>query len=185
MRRLDEALAEIRRAQELDPLSLIINMDLGRIFIFRGQYDEAIAQLQKTLEMDPDFGVARFNLGVAYEGKGMYEEAIEEYQKMSAGTGRDHPRTGYVYALSGKRGEAKKVLDELKEESKNRPVSPLAMAVIHAGLGENEQAIDLLEKSLEQGDADLLYFLGVQPTWDGLRSEPRFQALLRRIGLLQ
>jgi DNA-binding winged helix-turn-helix (wHTH) protein/TolB-like protein/Tfp pilus assembly protein PilF len=181
--RLDEALAEIRRAQELDPLSLIINMEVGRIFFFRHQYDEAIAQLRKTLELDPDFELARMNLGAAYEQKGMYEGAIAEYQKMIPG--RRLGALGRVYALSGKTREAQKVLDELKEQSKKRFVSPVGMAVIHAGLGENGQAIAQLERALDEGEADLLYFLGVHPTWDGLRPEPRFKELLRRMGLPQ
>ena len=182
MGRLDEAMAEIRRAQELDPLSLIINMEVGRIFLFMRQYDQAIAQYQKTLEIDPNFELARFNLGVAYEQKGMYEEAIAEYQKIPR---RELAPIGRAYALSGKRREAQRVLDELKEQSKTRYVSPVSMAVIHAGLGEHEQAIAWLEKALDGGDADRLYFLGVQPTWDSLRSEPRFQDLLRRMGLPQ
>jgi DNA-binding winged helix-turn-helix (wHTH) protein/TolB-like protein/Flp pilus assembly protein TadD len=182
MGRLDEATAEIRRAQELDPLSLIINMEVGRIFYFMRQYDQAIAQYKKTLELDPNFELARSNLGVAYEQKGMYEEAIAEYQKMPS---RGLAPIGRVYALSGKRREAQKVLVELKEQSKKTYVSPVSMAVIHAGLGENEQAIAWLERAFDEGDADRLYFLAVHPTWDGLRSEPRFQDLLRRMGLPQ
>jgi serine/threonine-protein kinase len=112
----------------------------------------------------------------------MYEEAIAEYQKMPSG---GLARIGRVYALSGKRREAQKVLAELKGQS----VSPIGnnrrMAVIYAGLGENEQAIAWLEKVLDEGDEDFLYFLRVDPMWDGLRSEPRFQDLLRRMGLSQ
>jgi DNA-binding winged helix-turn-helix (wHTH) protein/TolB-like protein len=182
MGRLDEATAEIRRAQELDPLSLIINMEVGRIFYFKRQYDQAIAQYKKTLELDPNFELARSNLGVAYEQKGMYEEAIAEYQKMPS---RGLAPIGRIYALSGKRREAQKVLVELKEQSKKTYVSPVSMAVIHAGLGENEQAIAWLERALDEGDADRLYFLAVHPTWDGHRSEPRFKDLLRRMGLPQ
>lgn len=182
MGRLDEATAEIRRAQELDPLSLIINMEVGRIFYFKRQYDQAIAQYKKTLELDPNFELARSNLGIAYEQKGMYEEAIAEYQKMPS---RGLAPIGRIYALSGKRREAQKVLVELKEQSKKTYVSPVSMAVIHVGLGENEQAIAWLERALDEGDADRLYFLAVHPTWDGLRPEPKFQDLLRRMGLPQ
>ena len=180
--RLDEALAEIRRAQELDPLSLIINLEIGRVLYFRRQNEEAIAQLQKTLELDPNFGATHVQLGAVYEQKGMYEEAIAEYQKMPGG---GLARIGRVYALSGKRREAQKVLDELKGQS----VSPIGnhrrMALIYASLDENEQAITWLEKAFDVGDEDFLYFLLVDPMWDGLRSEPRFQALLRRLGLPQ
>jgi DNA-binding winged helix-turn-helix (wHTH) protein/TolB-like protein/cytochrome c-type biogenesis protein CcmH/NrfG len=182
MGRLDEAMAEVRRAQELDPLSLIINLEVGRILYFRRQNDQAIAQLQKTLEMDPNFGATHVQLGVAYEQTGMYEEAIAEYQKMPSG---GLARIGRVYALSGKRREAQKVLDELKGQSVSPVGNNRRMAVIYAGLGENEQAIAWLEKALDEGDEDFLYFLRVDPMWDGLRSEPRFQDLLRRMGLSQ
>ena len=177
-------MAEIKRAQLLDPLSLIINTDVGRIFYQSRQYDQAIAQYQKTLEMDPNFGVAHFQLGWAYEQKGMYEEAIAEYQKTIALGGRPTfvSFIGRAYALSGKRREAQKVLDELKELSKHSYVSPHYFALIYASLGEKELALTLLEKAYEEGGGQS-FALKVDPKWDSLRSEPRFQELLRRMGL--
>jgi serine/threonine-protein kinase len=180
--RLDEAMAEMRRAQEIDPRSLIINTEVGRIFYHMRQYDQAIAQYQKTLGMDPNFAQAHLQLGWAYEKKGMYQEAIAEYQKAIALGARPTmlSRIGRTYALWGKRGEAQKVLDELKQLSKRSYVPSYDFALIYAGLGEKEQAITWLEKAYEE---DPPMGLKVDPTWDSLRSHPRFQDLLRRMGL--
>jgi tetratricopeptide (TPR) repeat protein len=169
-----------------------INTQVGRVFYYMRQYDQAIAQYQKTLEMDPNFVITHFQLGWAYEKKEMYEEAIAEYQKTISlrgqrgaeagigGRGGAEARIGRVYALSGKRREAQKVLDELKEMSKQSYVSPLNMAVIYDGLGEKEQAIAWLEKAFAEGRSHM--GLKVDPTWDSLRSHPKFQDLLGRIG---
>jgi DNA-binding winged helix-turn-helix (wHTH) protein/tetratricopeptide (TPR) repeat protein len=191
--RLDEAMAEMKRAQELDPLSVRINSQVGRVFYLMRQYDQAIAQYQKTLEMDPNYVVAHLQFGWAYEKKGMYEEAIAEYQKTIAlqgqsggeagigGRGGVEARIGRVLALWGKRSEAQKVLDELKQMSKKSFVPPFSMALIYDGLGEKEQAIDWLEKGYE-ADGVRRFVLNTDPTWDSLRSHPRFQQLLRRMG---
>ena len=182
-------------AQELEPLSLNINTQVGRIFYFMRRYDEAIAQYQKTLEMDPNFVIAHFQLGWAYEKKEMYQEAIAEYEKTISlreqrgaeagigGRGGVEARIGRVYALSGKRREAQEVLDELKEMAKQSYVAPLSMAVIYDGFGDKEEAISWLEKAFAEGRTNM--GLKVDPTWDSLRPEPRFQDLLRRMGLAQ
>jgi tetratricopeptide (TPR) repeat protein len=182
MGRPHEAMAEIRRAQELDPRSLIINTDVGRIFYMLRQHDQAIAQYQKTLEMDPNFAVAHLQLGWAYAEKRMYEEAIAAYQQaITLGLRPTFvAEIGRVYALSGKRREAQQVLDELKERSKISFVPPYDFALIYEGLGEKEQAITWLEKAYAEGAGHL--GLKVNPIWDNLRSHPRFQQLLRRMG---
>jgi tetratricopeptide (TPR) repeat protein len=182
--RLAEAEAEIRLALELDPLSLIINTDAGRIFFYMRAYDRAIAQFTKTLEMDPAFGRLRVMLGAAYEQKGLYKEALDQYQQT---TPASRARIGRVYALSGRRSEARKFLDEVKERSNGASASQrrglaLPAALIHAALGENQSAIDDLERAYEEDPASLS-FAGVDPAWDSLRSEPRFHNLLRRAGL--
>ena len=182
--RLAEAEAEVRLALELDPLSLIINTDAGRILFYMRAYDRAIAQFTKTLEMDPAFGRVRAMLGAAYEQKGMYKEAIEQYQQT---TPASRARIARVYALSGRETEARKFLDEVNERANSpsrtsRRGSAVPAALIHAALGENQLAIDGLERAYEEEPA-ALSFAGVDPTWDTLRSEPRFQNLLRRARL--
>jgi tetratricopeptide (TPR) repeat protein len=191
--RLDEALAETRRALEFEPLSLPYNTQLGRIFYLMRAYDQAIEQYRKTLEIDPNFVIAHLQLGWAYEKQERYEEAIAQYQKTIAlqgqpgtgervgGRGGVEARIGRAYALSGRRREAQKALDELHQLSTQGAIPPYNMALIYEGLGEQEQAIAWLEKVFEVGSQR--FGLKTDPTWDGLRSHPRFQHLLRRIEL--
>ncbi len=183
LKRHDEAIAEIERAQELDPVSLIVHTEVGRHFYYARQYDRAIEQLRKAVEMDPNFARAHQYLGRTYVKEGMYEEAAAECQKAWQ---LDHtPRTlgflGYAYAVSGKRGAAQKVIEELKGESKRRYVSPYWIAVVYAGLGDTDGALEWLERLYEERSGFLI-FLKVEPIFDSLRSDPRFTDLLRRAG---
>jgi serine/threonine-protein kinase len=183
MGRVDEAIAEKKRARELDPLSLIINSSEGWVLYFARRYDQAIEQLQKALEMDPNFAVAHLWLGWAYEQKGMYEEAIREFQKaVTLFKGSTYPiaSLGHAYAVSGKRGEALKLLNELKELSKRRYVSAYDLALVYAGLGEKDQAFKWLEKAYEERYG-WITMLKLEPRFDPLRADPRFQSLLRRM----
>jgi tetratricopeptide (TPR) repeat protein len=184
MGRFDEAIAELKRAQELDPLSLIINADLGQTYISARRYDEAVEQLQKTLEMDQSFYIAHKSLGEAYALKGFLQDAITQYQK--AIQLNDDPYVvallGHAFAVSGKREEAFKTLDLLKEMAKRRYVSAYSFATVYAGLGERDQAFQWLEKSYQDRASDMAYF-NVDPLLDNLRSDPRFQDLLRKVGL--
>ncbi len=185
MGRFDEALAEIKRAQELDPLSLVISSNVAFSFYLARQYDRAIEQFRKTLEMDPNFAYAHYRLGRTYMQKAMFGEAIVELQKAVALAGGSPFRVaslGQAYALSGKRGEALKILDELKELSKQRQVYPAVIAEIYVGLGEKDQAFAWLEKAYAERSGQLRH-LKVEPAYDRLRSDPRFQDLLRRVGL--
>jgi serine/threonine protein kinase/Flp pilus assembly protein TadD len=185
MGRHDEAIARAKRAQELDPLSLVINTMVGRTFYFARQYDQAIEQFRKTLELDPNFALAQHFLGQAYEQKGMYDEAFAVFQKgitLSGGRSQMVAFLGHAYAVSGKRGEALKTLDELKELSKRRYVGPYNVALVYAGLGEKDQAFEWLQKGYEERSSELLW-LAVIPGFDSLRSDPRFADLLRRMGL--
>ena len=185
MGRYDEALAEIKRAQESDPLSLIISAVVGWILYFNRQHDQAIVQFQKALELDPNFWVAHWCLGRAYEQKAMFAEAVAEFQKaidLSAGSPLALAALGHAYAVSGKTTEAQRVLNELKESSKRRYVSLYGIAAIHAGLGEHDQAFEWLEKAYEERSGWLVW-LKSEPVSDVLRSDPRFQNLLRRVGL--
>ena len=186
MKRFDEAIAEGKRAQELDPFSLIINADLGFDYIYARQYDKAIEQLRKTIEMDQSFYYAHRQLGEAYELQGSFPEAIAEYQK--ARQLSDDPALlawlGHTYAASGKRDEALKTLDQLTVIARQRYVSEYSWAIIYAGLGEKDQAINWLEKGYQERATKMSY-LQIEPFFDNLRSDPRFVELVRRVGLPQ
>jgi serine/threonine-protein kinase len=181
----DLCLAEIQKAQELDPLSLVLNAGIGWQYYFARDFDRAIAALQKTLELDKDFLFAHDVLGQAYAQKGMHEQAIAEIEKAVALSNR---RTlslgalGHAYALAGKRDEAQKILDELLALAQQKYVSSYDIALVYTGLGEKEQALEWLEKAFEEHNGWLV-FLNVEPQFDGLRSEARFTALLKRMGL--
>jgi DNA-binding SARP family transcriptional activator len=183
--RLDEAFAEIKRAHELEPLSLSINTDYGFLPYLMRQYDRAIDEYRKALELDQNFVYTHWKLGLAYEQKAMYEEAIAEFQKavaLSGGSPQAVVLLGHAYAVSGRRKEALKVLDELRELSEQRYVSSYRVAAIHLGLGETERAFEWLERAVEEHDAWLVW-LKVDPVLDALRPDPRFADLLRRVGL--
>jgi tetratricopeptide (TPR) repeat protein len=174
----------MKRAQELDPLSLIINAEIGVNYYFAGQYDRSIEQLRKTIEMEPNFYFAHYNLGIAYELKGDFREALSECE--TARRLGDDPAvlglTGHVLALSGKRDEALKTLDEMKEVSKLRYVSAYMFARVYAALGDKDQAFQWLEKSYQDHAVDLCLFK-IDPQMVNLRSDARFADLVRRIGL--
>jgi len=183
--RIEESLAESRRALQLDPLNMIINVHLGWHYLYSGDYDQAIKQLNKTIEMDKNYGLAHRFLGLAYERKGMYAEAITELQtaiSLVGGTAETKAELAYALAVSGKRDEAQKILDQLRRQSKQHYVSPYLIALIHAGLGNKEQAFEWLEKAYDDR-SDLLVYLKVEPKLAGLHSDPRFQDLLRRLRL--
>jgi serine/threonine protein kinase/Flp pilus assembly protein TadD len=182
--RFDEAVAELKRAQELDPLSLIINADLGTAYLFARRYDQAKEQLQKTLEMDRNFYYARIFLGRVHELKGSFQEAIVDYQK--ARELNDDPRVltylGHLYAVSGRREEAQKILNQMKELSKRRYVSAYYFAIVYTGLGEKDQAFQWLERGYQDHEGRMT-LLKVEPYFDDLHTDPRFADLLRRVGL--
>jgi len=153
MGRLDEAVREMKRAQELDPLSLVINTELGLPSYYGRRYDQAIEQYRKAVEMDPNFYRAHWQLGQAYEQKAMFEEAITELRKavnLSGGSPIIVAALGRTYRVSGQKAKAQEVLNELKEVSKRRYVPPYHMALIYAGLGENEQTLAWLDRAYEQ-----------------------------------
>ena len=183
MGRFDEGIAESKRALELDPLSIPINRNLGYTFYFARQYDQAIEQLRKTLELDSGFVPALTVLGSAYLEKSMYQEAFAEFEKaLSIAPGNTQAlwRVGYAYAVTGRRAEAQKVLDDL---SKKKYVPAATMAIIYTGLGQKDQAFRWLEKSYEEHDSGPFSFIKVYPIFDPLRSDPRFADLLRRMNL--
>jgi len=185
MDRPDEAAAEIKRAQDLDSLSLIINTDIGFELYYRGRYDQAIKQLQTTLEMNPKFPLAHLWLGRAYQEKGMYSEALAEFKQVDAAL-QSWPvaiaAIGHVAGEAGQHDEARQALDKLFSLSKQKHVTPYAVALVYAGLGEREQAFEWLNKAYDER-SHWLVWLKLDPRWENLRPDPRFAKLVRRIGL--
>jgi DNA-binding winged helix-turn-helix (wHTH) protein/Flp pilus assembly protein TadD len=181
--RFEKARRELKRALRFDPRSLIINADLGLPFYFTGQYDEAVEQYRKVLEIDGDFIWARFFLGWAYERSGRFSEALGEFQKAKMIDGRPEVSAmmAHTYAVSGRRDEARNILNILEEQSKHHYISPYYMALIFAGLDDKDRAFGWLEKAY--GDRnEWLVWLKVDPRFDCLRTDSRFPELLRRIG---
>ena len=187
MGRLQEAIAEEKRAQELDPVSLIINFELGIVLYYAREYDQAIEQFRKTLELNPNFRQAQTSLAAAYGQKGMYEQAVAGLQKsLTLPGGTEWPPTraglGYAYGVSGRKDEARKVLNEMKQLARQKYVSAYDVALIYVGLDEKDLAFTWLEKAYEERSF-VLSNIKAEPRMDGLRSDPRFQNLLRRIGI--
>jgi tetratricopeptide (TPR) repeat protein len=183
MGRFDEAIREIARASELDPLSTIIDGNTGEIFYRARRYDEAIRHCREALRENPSSHPAHECLGVAHEQKGLLDEAIAEFQKtvtLSPESSIYVGELGRAYAKAGRRDEALAIAAELEELSKERHVSGGVMASIYASLGDNDRAIEWLEKGYEDREW-LIRFLQVDPMFDPLRSDPRFQSLLRRM----
>ena len=179
----DDAIAEMRKAESLDPLSLIINADLAELLVLAHSYEESIRQSRKTIEMDPNFALAHNQLAQAYLQKHMNDEAVAELQEAAQLSGESPTvmaNLGRAYAASGKRSEAIKLLSALKKRSNSIYSHGSEIAVIYAALGDTDQAMNWLEKGFEER-----FNPGVllRPGFDPLRSDARFQDLLRRIGL--
>jgi eukaryotic-like serine/threonine-protein kinase len=187
MGRVQESIAEIKQALDLDPLSLPFNRDLGDAFYFARQYDQSIEQLRKTQELDPSFAQPQRDIIFAYAQKSMYKEAITEGNKGLVVASDDIltlDRLGYVYAKAGRRVEAQKVLDHLNDLSKREFLAAASRARIYAGLGEKDKAFEWLEKSYEERSlATGFGNIRVDPAYDPLRSDPRLADLLRRMNL--
>lgn len=185
MGRVTEAMTSLRLAQELDPLSLIIGTALGRAFHFAGHYDRAREQYLKTLEMDPDFAEAHLNLGLVHAQRSMFTEAARELEQAMTIAGRRplmQAILGYIYGLSGETDRARRTLDELEGLAGEGRIPTLFLVYPLIGLGEVERAFPLLEKAYEERSG-LLVFLKVEPIFDPLRADARFDGLLRRMGL--
>jgi TolB-like protein/Tfp pilus assembly protein PilF len=182
--KFDEALAEIRRARELDPVSLVKITGVAQVLIMARRYDESIEQCRKALEMDPNLGFAHWLLGLGYMYKGSYEPAILALQKSIplSGDSPDEPASlAHAYALSGKKMEARKILEELKQQAKRKYISPGTIADLYGLIGDKDQAFALFEKACDERD-NMVVLLKVDPYFDPLRSDPRFTNLLRRVG---
>lgn len=185
MGRCDESIAELQLASELDPLSLIINADLGRAYYYARQYQQVIRQEARTLEMDPRFWLSHINLGRSYTQVHQHHEAIAELQQakeQSAANTEVLSFLGFAYTAAGKREDALKILDTLLAQARQGYVPSYHFAILYAGLGEKDQAFEWLERAYDKHAVDL-FTLKVEPMFDSLRSDPRFPDLLRRVGL--
>jgi eukaryotic-like serine/threonine-protein kinase len=186
MGRFDEAKVELKKAQDLDPLSLLTNTSLGRQLYFTRQYDAAVQQLKKTLDMDPKFVPAQHAIETAYAQNGMFKEAIGERQKVLTLSGNPDlaASIGEDFNASGYPGVMKSWLEGLKEISKRSYVSSYNMAQIYARLGDKNQALAALEMALDQRDSNLTY-VRVEPAFDEIRSDPRFQKVMQQLNMPQ
>ena len=181
----NEAVTQMEKARELDPLSTRINADLGMAYLSARRYDDAIGQEQKTLELNPKSAGARWIRGMAYQQKGMFEQAIKDYQsalELSPNNPNFLAALGHVYASSGNTVAAHNILDTLFVVNKQEPVSPFYFALVYAGLKDKENALKWLEKSYEEKSGSVRY-LKMEPRLQNLRNEPRYIALMKKIGL--
>jgi TolB-like protein len=180
---LDRAMAEVKRAYELDPVSSIIHSDLVAVNVMARRYDEAIKQLRSMVEMDPEFYWTHRFLGIALELRGDFDGALAEYKK--AFELNDDPAglafIGHAEASLGHQSEARKILAQLTEEAKRRYVQPYAFAVLHLALGEKDQALGWLERAAQERGAIYFNFIKVDPLLDSLRGDPRFEAVVQKV----
>ncbi|HEX6126322.1 MAG TPA: tetratricopeptide repeat protein [Pyrinomonadaceae bacterium] len=182
--RFDEAKKYYQLAHELDPLSPSIAEHLGWPFYYGRDYDRAIVEFQKAAEMEPGFKNIYFRLGLAYIQEGMYDEAIEQMQTcQNMSNDRDSVGwLGYIYGLKGERGAAHALLAELEEIAKERYIPPYTFAIVYLGLGEIDEAFKWLEKAGREHDYWMI-FIHVDPDLDPLRGDPRFDDLIKLVGL--
>jgi serine/threonine protein kinase/tetratricopeptide (TPR) repeat protein len=185
MGRLDEVIAGMQKSQELDPLSLILSVAIGWACYVARRYDDAIEQFRRTVELEPNYPMTRWFLGLVLRKIGRHADAIAEGEKgvkLSGGSPLMNASLAQTLATAGKREEAVRILDELTSLAKQKYVSSYFLAGIHVGLGDHDRALEYLEKAYDEHSHWLLY-LHLDPGMDPLRSHPRFQDLLRRIGL--
>jgi tetratricopeptide (TPR) repeat protein len=178
-------MARIKNSQELDPLSLIINVAIGWASYMARRYDDAVDQLLRTAELDPNYPVTYWILGLLYRITGRYESAVAAGEKavnLSGGSPLMRAALAHTYGKSGRAKDALQVFDDLSELANHKYVAPHFFAGIHIGLGDSDRAIECLEKSWDERCHWLIY-LHLDPSMDDLRGNPRFQDLLRRAGL--
>jgi len=183
MGRNDEGIAELKKAESLDPLSLIISADLADALSIAHRYDESVQQSQQTIEMDPHFAVAHYQLGQALEQKHNHDEAIAEFRRaieLSGGNTTFESNLANAYAVSGRKEEAMKIVKDLESRQSQNSSTDASIALIYVGLGDNDQSMIWLNKAYQ---ARFNPSILMRPVFDPLRTDPRFQDLLHRIGL--
>jgi TolB-like protein/Flp pilus assembly protein TadD len=181
----ENARSELEKAQVLDPLSPIINTDIGLVYFYQRDYDRAIDYLKGVAERFPDFFAVHESLAWAYTQKRMYDQAFVEYQQattLSKGHTLVIAMTGYTYAVAGKKAEAEKILTDLQSRSTLEYIPPLRFALLQVGLGHNDQALHWIQKAQDELDLYLIY-LPINPFFDPLRNEPKFKVLVANLGL--
>jgi TolB-like protein/DNA-binding winged helix-turn-helix (wHTH) protein/Flp pilus assembly protein TadD len=185
MQRRNEAIAEIKQALELEPLSLAINTGVSWVFCWAGRYDEAIDAAKTAVELDPSFAMGHVRLALAYEQKQLYEKAIHEAQiavTLSNGNSVRLSELAHIYGASGQRGKAKELINELTQRSSQRYVPAQDFAWVYTGLGDREPAFAWWQKAYEERGMRLAFLQG-DPGFNAIRSDPRFAELVRRVGL--
>jgi tetratricopeptide (TPR) repeat protein len=185
MGQLDQAVREMRLAVELDPLSIPCNLGLGWSFYYLRHYDEAIEQYRKIEEIAPNLPMVLYRVGLAYQNQRRYQEALAHFEKantLSGGEAATVMLLGHLYALLGREEDAHRELARLQEMATQKYVPALYVAFIYTGLNDKDQAFDWYRKALEERSHYMIY-LQVEPSLDRLRADPRFQDLLRQVGL--
>jgi TolB-like protein/Tfp pilus assembly protein PilF len=185
MGRHDEAIDAENQAQQIEPLSLIINKNVGTILYYAGRVEPSIEQYRKTLELDMNFARTHLYLGVAYLRQGRFDEAVHEYEeaiRTSGGGTVPNSLLAYAHAQAGKRDEANEILNNLKERQQREYVPAFNIALIYAGLGKVDEAFAWLEKAFEERSSWLVS-LRIEPLLEPLRSDRRFEDLAQRVGL--
>jgi tetratricopeptide (TPR) repeat protein len=181
-RRPGEAITEIQKARDIDPLSPMMHTFAGAIFVMGRRYDDALPALQQALAIDPDFFPTHSVLGLFFQQTGKPDVAIEEYRKayrLSSGNIVQLAYQGFVLGQIGRRAEAEHIITTMNQIAQSRFVPPFAFALVYTGLGDRDAAFHWLEKAYAVRDIGLV-FLPANPMWDSLRSDKRFQDLLRR-----
>ena len=180
----DEAWVEIRRALELDPLSLVISSCLGGGFYYARQFDKAMEQFRKTLELDPNFAPIHLDLGLVYMQQGEFDEAIAEFKKLRELVGSGPyglAVLGHVYARVGRKDDAVRILHELFQFLEKGYAVSYDIATVYWGFRDKDKTFEWLEKACQDRTIDRLAHM--HPEWDGLHSDPRFTAILKKMGL--
>ena len=179
--RLDEALAAWERAAELDPVTPVVNLGPACILTLQRKHDQAIEEVRKLLELDPNFFWAHFFEGMGYLHTGDHGKAIATLDRVNLPPFRDG-HLGYAYAVSGQPEKARELIEDLQAGSQPEHLVPYNLALIHLGLGEKDEALEFLHKACEQRSPQL-WWIKTLPELDSVRSDPRFQAILRRMNL--
>jgi tetratricopeptide (TPR) repeat protein len=185
MTRFDEAVVEVRRAQDLDPLSLSVNANVGLVLYWAREYKQAVEQLEKTLELDPNFGLAYVYLAFALIQQGRYGQAIAAIQKSMEHSGympMAISKLGYAYSLQGDRAKAQEVLSDAEAHFQKLGLPSTVLAEIHGGLGDHEKFFECLNRAHKER-SPLLPWLKIYPEYDAMHSDPRYDELLRLLGL--